>query len=171
MLMTPVLIITDSTQESFKDNINVTMKEITNWFHSNLLTLNYDKTYFVLFLTKKQKEIKLQIVTSNSLITNINSTKFVGLTIDSALSRKEHIAELTSKLNKACYAIRTLKASISPEVLRTIYFSYFHTIMTYGIIFWGNSSTSINIFRIQKGVLRIMTNTKGGNRADPYLKS
>ena len=65
------------------------MKEI-NWFHSNLLTLNYDKTYFVQFLTKKQKEIKLQIVTSNSLITNINSTKFLGLTIDSTLSWKEH---------------------------------------------------------------------------------
>ena len=89
------------------------------------------------FLTKKQKEIKLQIVTSNSLITNINSTKFLGLTIDSTLSWKERITELTSKLNKAHYAIRTLKASTSPEVLRTIYFSYFHTIMTYGIIFWG----------------------------------
>ena len=153
------IIITDTTQESFKDNINLTIKEITNWFHSNLLTLNCDKTYFVQFLTKKQKEIKLQIVTSNSIITNINSTKFLGLIIDSTLSWKEHITELTSKLNKACYAIRTLKASISPEVLRMIYFSYFHTIMTYGIIFWGNSSTSINIFRIQNRILRIMTNT------------
>ena len=127
------------------------MKEITNWFHSNLRNLNYDKTYLVQYLTKKQKEIKLQMVTSNSLITNINSTKFLGLTIDSTLSWKEHITELTSKLNKTCYAIRTLKASISPEVLRTIYFSYFQTIMTYGIIFWGNSSTSISVFRIKKG--------------------
>jgi hypothetical protein len=27
-----------------------------------------------------------------------------------------------------------------PEVLRMIYFSYVHTIVSHGIIFWGNSS-------------------------------
>jgi hypothetical protein len=40
-------------------------------------------------------------------------------------------------------------------VLRTVYFSYFHSVMSYGIIFWGNSHLSNNIFKIQK---RIITN-------------
>jgi len=42
-----------------------------------------------------------QIVISNSIITNINSTKFLGLIIESTLSWKDHITELTLKLNKA----------------------------------------------------------------------
>ena len=75
---------------------------------SNLLTLHYDKTYFLQFLTKKQNEMQHQIVISNSIITNINSTRFLGLVIDSTLSWKDHITELTPKLNKACYVIRTL---------------------------------------------------------------
>jgi len=74
------------------------MIELSNWFRSNLLTLNYDKTYFLQFLTKKQKEIQ-QVAISNSLITNIKSTKFLGLIIDSTLSWKDRITELTPKLN------------------------------------------------------------------------
>ena len=54
------------------------------------------------FFTKKQNEMKIQIAASNTLISNINSTKFLGITIDSTLSWKVHILDLTSKLNKAC---------------------------------------------------------------------
>jgi hypothetical protein len=52
------------------------------------------------------------------------------------------------KLSKACYAIRVVKSFMSKETLRMIYLFYVHSIMTYGIIFWGDSSDS-NIFRIQ----------------------
>ena len=37
------------------------------------------------------------------------------------------------------------------------YFSYFHTIIRYGIIFWGNSTNSCRVFKLQKRVLRIMS--------------
>jgi len=113
------------------------MTEITNWLQSNLLTLNFNKTNFLQFLTKKNKEIKIQISTSNSIRININSTKFLGLIIDSQLSWDEQINTLTLKLNKACYAIRTIKSCISPEVLRTIYFSYAH------FSFFGVTHTSV----------------------------
>jgi hypothetical protein len=98
------------------------------------------------------------------VITNINSTKFLCLTIDSTLSWREHISCLTSKLNKACYAIRAIKPFMTPNILRTVYFSYFHSVM-YGIIFWGNSHFSSNIFKIQNRVIRIITN-KG--KSDSY---
>ena len=102
--------------------------------------------------------MKIQIMVSNSIITNINSTKFLGLTIDSTLSWREHISCLTSKLNKACYAITAFKPFMTLNVLRTVYFSYFHSLMSYGVIFWGNSHLSNNIFKIQKRIIRIITN-------------
>ena len=70
----------------------------------------------------------------------------------------KHISELTVKLNKACYAIRTIKPYMSLKVLKTIYFSYFHSLMTYGIIFWGNSHLNHIIFKIQKRIIRIIAN-------------
>jgi hypothetical protein len=111
-----------------------------------------------------------QLVTSNSIITNINSTKFLGLIIDSTLSWKDHIAELTRKLDKACYAIRTQTFLRSPEVMRMVYFSYFHSIISYRIIFWCNSHHSINIFKIKKRIIWITTNSNRCHTCRPLLK-
>ena len=99
--------------------LNLAMIEISNWFQCNRLTLNYDKTHFLQFLTKKQNEIQQQIVTSNSVISNINCTNFLGLMIDSTLSWKDHTIEITPNLNKACYVIRTLTFLRSPEIFLT----------------------------------------------------
>jgi len=49
---------------------------------------------------------------------------------------------------------------MSQETLRTVYFAYVHSIMSYGIIFWGNQPYSEKIFKIQKGVIRIITNSR-----------
>jgi len=103
------IIISNTSPEEFKNNFNSVMTEKTNWFQSNLLTLNCNKTHFMQFLTKIQNERKIEIIAPNSINTNINSTKSLGLIIDNSLPWKDHIAALTSKLNKACYAIRSIK--------------------------------------------------------------
>ena len=103
-------------------NINSVMKEIMSWFQSNLLTLICNKTHFLQFLTKTKKEIQVQIVTSNSIITNLNSANFLDLTIDNTLSWKDHLTDLISKLNRACYAIRTIKPFMTLHVLRSVFF-------------------------------------------------
>ena len=145
------------------------MTETTKWFQSNLLALNYDKTHFIQFQAKNQDLPKIQLATPDTVITNVNSTKFLGIIIDGSLSWKEHISDLTSKLNKACYAIRAVKPLLSVHVLRTIYFSYFHSIMSYGIIFWGNSPVSSKIFKIQKRAIRIMTNKSRQESCQPLF--
>ena len=61
-----------------------------------LLSLNYNKTHFIKFQTKKQNEAIIQIVVPNSINSNINSTKFLGLIIDNSLSWKDHITTITS---------------------------------------------------------------------------
>ena len=110
-----------------------------------------------------------QIVTSNSVMTNINSAKFLGLIIDSTLSWKNHITEITPKLNKVCYVIRTLTFLKSPELLRMVYFLYFHSIMSYGI-FWGSSHHSVNIFKIKKRIIWIITNSDRYDTCRPLFK-
>jgi hypothetical protein len=96
-------------------------------------------------------------------IINITScTNFLGLNLDRTLSWKSHIEQLSYKLNSACYLIRSLRSIIFAKNLRTIYFSYAHSIMMYGVIFWGSLPYSDNIFKLQKRTIRIMMNV--GNR-------
>jgi len=47
------------------------------------------------------------------------------------------------------------------------YCSYFHSVMTYGLLFWGHSSDSIKILRLQKKIIRIMM---GCRISDCYRK-
>ena len=42
------------------------------------------------------------------------------------------------------------------DTLRLIYFVYFHSVVSYGIILWGNSSYSRKIVTLQKKIIRIM---------------
>ena len=42
---------------------------------------------------------------------------------------------------------------MSAPSLKIIYFAFFHSVMSYGIIFWGNSWHSSIIFRLQKNVV------------------
>ena len=41
-------------------------------------------------------------------------------------------------------------------MLKMIYYSCFHSIMSYGIMFWGHFTSSIKVFRLQKRIKRIM---------------
>ena len=110
------------------------------------------------FLTKTDNELNIQVSFGNRRIATAQSLKFLGLTIDTTLSWKHHIGELTSSLDRACYAIRSIKPFMSLNVLRNTYFSYAHTIISYGIIFWVNSSYSEDVFKIQKRIIRIIMN-------------
>lgn len=108
------------------------------------------------FRTINALTIPIDISYKNKHIPNVTNTQFLGITLDNSLSWKDHIDGLKAKLCKACYAIRFLRHFVSQETLRMIYFSYFHAVMSYGIIFGGNSSHSSNVFKLQKRVIRIL---------------
>ena len=111
----------------------------------------------------------MQVSFGDRKIATTRSLKFLRLTIDITLTWKDHISELITKLNKACYAIRSIKPFMSLDVLRSTYFSYAHSIISYGIIFWGNSSHSEEIFKVQKRIIKIIMNlNKNASCRQPF---
>jgi hypothetical protein len=66
--------------------------------------------------------------------------------MDNTLSWNNHIDILMIKLIMACYIIRNAKTCMSVSSLKVIYYAFFHSAMSYGIILWGNSSRSSIIF-------------------------
>jgi len=118
------------------------------------LPLNIEKTYYILFKTKNRQPIDISKCLDNNRISNNLYTKFLGLILDNTLSWKPHIDPLINKLSTACYVIRSVKPYVNAIIM--IYYSLFHAVMTYGKIFWGNSSHSIQVFRMQKKAIRII---------------
>jgi hypothetical protein len=56
--------------------------------------------------------------------------------------------------------LRCIRQFMSQDALKFIYYSYLHSLITYGIIFWGNSSYSSHIFRLQKKAVRIIMGSR-----------
>ena len=84
--------------------------------------------------------------------------------IKSSQSWESHVDVLISKLNKECYAIRSVKLLMSSEVLRMIYFAYVYSFIPYGMVFWGNYSHSKIIFKIKKRIISDIMNSCSSRR-------
>ena len=56
--------------------------------------------------------------------------------------------------------IRFLRPVLSLHVIKQIYFSYVHSVLTYSIIFWGNAPSSKTVFTAQKRIVRIIMHAK-----------
>jgi len=82
--------------------------------------------------------------------------QFLGINTASTLTWRTHKEQLTSELSTPCYVIRSINPHMSHLMLIIIYYSLVHSIMTYGLICWRNSSDSCKIFRMQKRVIGII---------------
>jgi hypothetical protein len=119
---------------------------MNTWFNVNLLTLNFNKTQYVEFRFKNYYNITTQINYDQKSISNVTETKFLGLITDDTLSWKQHTDQVISKISTACYALRNIKYIISLDMLKLIYFAHIHSIISYGILFWGGSSCANKVF-------------------------
>jgi hypothetical protein len=63
---------------------------------------------------------------------------------------KQHTVLLNKKMSSASYALRQVKYSLPIETLKIIYFAHVQSIMSYGIIFWGNSPNAKKVFKLKK---------------------
>jgi hypothetical protein len=115
-----------------------------------------NKTHCIQFKTKNKSTTDVNIVCINCSITTVSNIKFLGININDSFNWSSHVECIIPKLSSACY-IMSIKPYMHLKTLKTIYCSYFNTVMSYGLYFWGNSPHSIKIFRLQKKIIRIIT--------------
>ena len=119
------------------------------------------KLTFCNFLLQNQKSFETPITLDSKVITKANHIKFLGLTIIDSMSWKTHIDAILPKPISASFSIRSVKPYVSFLTLKAVYYAYFHAIMSYGLIFWGQSPDSLKVFLLQKRVIRTMMGCGG----------
>ncbi|XP_044766168.1 uncharacterized protein LOC123322291 [Coccinella septempunctata] len=140
------------------DSNNV-LKSVGDWFQDHNLILNIDKTQCIFFYTEKSKlNYPSSVNIANSNVVVKHSVVFLGLVLDRHLKWGPHTEQLRCRLNSICYMLFMLRDQIDFDLMKIIYYSNFQSIMSYGIIFWGNSSHVGNLFIVQKRALRTMLN-------------
>lgn len=152
-------------------NANKASDEVMSWLEANNLTLNVDKTYYMRFLTKNAStDICPLIKIKNRSIHSVDCFKFLGVVLDSKLTWEPHINAVCSKLSSSCYLIRTLRDTVTMDVLRILYFGLVQSTLQYGIMFWGSSAHLHKALLAQKRIIRCMSRTKPRESCRPIFK-
>ena len=121
---------------------------IQDWFNTNKLTLNVDKTVCMVFSPRPIEKPVINL--SGITLPVVPCSKFLGLWIDSKLSWGEHIRKLITRLHSRLGLLKRSKRLLSVHARRCLYYAQIHSILTYGILLWGNMISLTQINKLQK---------------------
>jgi hypothetical protein len=107
----------------------------------------------------------------DTVINYTEHIKLFGLWLDKNIKWSMHTQQLAIKLSKICFAIRIFKRVSGLETVRTLNCAYLHSLLLYGLIFWGNSTNAKLIFRLQKRAIRAMVQIPKNISCKQYFKS
>ena len=142
-----------------ESTLNNALGKISNWLIANKLSLNVDKSNLVIFSLNKsphQHDIKIHI--NNELLEPKDYAKYLGLSIDSKLTWRNHIDNVNNKLVKGVGILSKLRYYVNEKTLITLYNAFIQPHINYGICAWGSAAKS-NVNKIDnssKKAVRIM---------------
>ena len=158
------------------EHIQSDLNSINKWMSSNNFLINVEKSKHIIFRHNKKTnlpnvntvKLSLPIIHKNNCFLNINckcqqleeveSIKYLGLTIDNRLRWTPHIKNVTNKLIPSLILSYKLKNIIDCKTSTLIYHILIKPIFTYGIIFWGATFKPNNLLSLYKLIRKIQLN-------------
>ena len=134
------------------------MIHLKDWFRANKLTLNIDKTVVMIFDPKRMnnntkrinnRNSTLNISIENIAIPVVPYTKFLGLWIDDGLTWETHFRKLETRLKTKICMLQRGKNLLTVHAKKVLYFAQVHSLLTYGLVIWGNMLSQTRRNRLQ----------------------
>ena len=154
--------------------LNNELKLLFQWLCANRLSLNVAKTEFIVFRPPKRPINQRIVLNLNGIkIFESPKIKYLGVILDSRLCWNHHINELAKKLNRAIGMIYKIRYDCTQKVLLSLYFSLFHSHLSYGLLLWGKSNDRYlsKISLLQKKVIRAITFSDFKAHTAPIFKN
>ena len=155
------------------ETLNSNLKVVSDWFRANKLSLNVNKTTYMIFKHNQQVNVdNFELKIGGNIIEMVQCTKFLGLYIDNKLQWTNHIKHCKAKISSSLYAIRSAKHVLSTEHLRTLYYSLIHPFLDYGLMLWGSAAKALTnpLQILQKKAIRTVTNSMYNDHTGPLFK-
>ena len=153
------LLCIEKSIKMLRKKVNYDLKGITNWLNANRISLNVNKTEYIIFRKpKKLVDFEIKIKLNGKRPYPSTHIKYLGVILDEHLSWKPHINELTKKLNRSNSMFSKIRHYVDLNTIRSLYFSIFSSHISYCCQVWGqNRNPHLNIIlSIQRSALRII---------------
>ena len=117
---------------------NEELKNIDNWLIANKLSLNVEKTKYILFSSRTTKALSKELFLSirKNEIERVTSIRLLDVIFNQRLTWKDHMAMLISKLKSSLYAVMKIKPFLTQEALHTLLHSLILSHIRYCITIW-----------------------------------
>ena len=132
------------------EKAEIIIKNVNEWFIANKLTLNVDKTSFIIFRSKRNNINNLPDTISheNIKIKRETKIKYLGLILEEHLSWNQHVNEICNKLKCFFPLFYNIRQYLEKENIRNIYYTMIYSRIKYGCIITGQT-TNENLNKIQ----------------------
>lgn len=162
------IIVSGETWRGLEITANIVVNQVAKWLGQNSLSLNVDKTKYVLFSTYRDKlPAALKIVIHKwdcnldckcGMLERAESIRYLGIILDSNMNFKEHISHLNKKLRYLIFIFAQLKNILNTKTLMTIYYGLFESTAVYGIVSWGSAYGNVinTIQSIQNRIIKVI---------------
>ena len=159
----------------FSDNLVRTCNEgldlFTDWCCANRLSVNVDKTKYILF-SNFSKPVDMQnLIINGTPIDQTHTIRFLGIQLDSDLKFSSHLTNISNKISKTSAVIFKIRDFLPPYILIKLYYSLVEPYLNYCTIIFGNSYQShLNSLEIsQRKCIRTIYNTSFLAHTDPIF--
>ena len=140
------IFIEHSDIKSLMANAKEIIEYLNSWFKTNKLTLNINKTNFIIF-TSEYNRAKIDIPDTlqieNIIVNRITHTKYLGLIIDEKLSWNEHVNQLCIKLKSLFPIFYDIRNFINLKHAQIIYHAMVLSRIKYGLLIYGSADNKI----------------------------
>ena len=165
--------ISDSDPNNLITKTNTELYKINDWVNSNKLSLNVQKSCWMLFKNRKIDIPSTSLKIDNLTLKFCTETKSLGVTFDQNLSFKSHIRVVRSKISKTIGIFYKIRSLVPNNILLNLYYTFIYPYLLYCILIWGGThKTHLNdILLLQKKVVRIITKSDYLAHTDPLFYS
>ena len=137
-----VIYYSSSMISDVESKLNADLANITDWFNSNRLTLNFEKSNFLLLgSSRKLKSCgTIELIVQEKKIIQSSTVKYLGIIIHENLTWSDHIKILSSKINKCIGILKRVRHLLPQKELVRLYNTIILPLFDYGDIVWADKS-------------------------------
>lgn len=148
--------------DNINDNVNDDLKRVYAWLAANKLTINMSKTEFLL-IGSRQRLLRFpaspHLTINDKPVTQVSSTKSLGVIIDENLSWGHHIQSISKKIASGISALKRIRYFVPRETLITVYNALIQPHFDYCSAVWDGCSKGLadKLQKLQNRAARIIT--------------
>ena len=102
---------------NLETNLNLELDKVSQWLYANKLSLNIEKTSFVVFHSPQRRIAhKLNLRISNTSVKSDNQVKYLGLIFDSNLNWKPYLHELNKSVSRGIGVLSEVRYHVNRNI-------------------------------------------------------